>query len=110
MAKKPAAHADEPENFETDPAPPPPATQLPEPPAPPLKTIADEQRARSDEIARAGVEKWKAAHDERTDEEKAGRQVPGVAPPAPNPEGGSWQGSTRTTPPARAAQNPAAPR
>ena len=48
--------------------------------------------------------------DERTEEEKAGKQVPGVVSPAPNPEGGSWQGSTRTTPPARAAQNPAAPR
>lgn len=76
-------------------------------PQPPM-TIAEEQRARSDAIAREGVEKWKAEHDERTEEEKAGRQVPGVASPAP--EGGSWQGSTRTTPPARAAQNPAAPR
>lgn len=81
-----------------------------EPPvaAPPVTTIADEQRARSREIAAMGVEKWKAEHDERTEEEKAGKQVPGVAAPAP--EGRSWEGSSRTTPAARAAQNPAAPR
>jgi hypothetical protein len=82
--------------------------------APPVETIADEQRKRSDAIAAMGVEKWKAAHDERTEEEKAGnKQVPGVAPPAPehaSTEAGSLQGSTRTTQAARHAQNPAAPR
>lgn len=80
------------------------------PPAP-VTTIADEQRARSDEMAREGVEEWKAAHDERTEEEKAGnKQVTGVAPPAPSAEARSFEGSTRSTPAARHAQNPAAPR
>lgn len=79
----------------------------------PYPTIAEEQRARSRDIALTGVEDWKDAHDERTEEEKAGKQVPGVAPPAPehaSTEAGSWQGSTRTTQAARHAQNPAAPR
>jgi hypothetical protein len=31
----------------------------------PVKTIADEQRQRSDEVAAEGVEKVKARHDER---------------------------------------------
>ena len=74
----------------------------------PVRTIADEQRERSAEIQAEGTEKWKQEHDERSAEEKQGRQVEGVAPPAP--EGGSWQGSTRTTPQARAAQNPSASR
>lgn len=82
--------------------------------APVVETVADEQRKRSDDMAREGVEKWKAEHDERTAEEKAGnRQVTGVANPLKDPaapEGGSWQGSTRTTQAARHAQNPAAPR
>ena len=75
---------------------------------PPVRTIADEQRERSAEIQAQGVESWKAEHDERSEEDKKPHQVRGVAPPAP--EGGSWQGSTRTTPPARAAQNPSASR
>jgi hypothetical protein len=49
-----------------------------EPPAP-VKTIADEQRERSDEIQREGVEAWKAKHDERTEDDKKGRVVTGVA-------------------------------
>jgi hypothetical protein len=50
----------------------------PKPPEP-VKTIADEQRERSDEIQREGVEAWKAKHDERTEDEKKGRVVTGVA-------------------------------
>lgn len=80
----------------------------------PYPTIAEEQRRRSDEIAAMGVEAWKDANDERTEEERgAAKQVPGVAPPAPSQastEAGSWAGSTRTTQAARHAQNPAAPR
>jgi hypothetical protein len=81
-----------------------------------MPTIADEQRARSDEIASEGVDKWKAAHDERSEEEKAGNaQVPGVVPQGnpevrSSPEAKSWEGSTRTTQAARHAQNPAASR
>lgn len=86
-----------------------PDNELPPEQAPPVMTVADEQRARSREIMEMGVENWKAANDERTDEEKAGnKQVPGTAPPAP--ETGSWTGSTRTTQAARHAQNPAASR
>jgi hypothetical protein len=91
---------------------------------PPVRTIADEQRERSDQIARQGVEKWKAERDERGPDDKP-KQVPGVsprvndpgAPPPegasdpgpPPPEGASWEGSTRSTPEARHAQNRAAP-
>ena len=84
--------------------------------APPAATIADEQRARSAEMAAMGVDAWKAAHDERTEEEKAGnRQVPGVVPQGnpevrSSPEAKSWEGSSRTTQAARHAQNPAASR
>lgn len=85
-----------------------PQTQPPAGQPAPVETIADEQRKRSEEMASMGVEQWKAEHDERTEEEKAGKQVTGVASPAP--ESGSWQGSTRTTAPARAAQNPSASR
>ena len=85
----------------------PPTAAAPAAPAP-VRTIADEQRERSAEIQAEGTEKWKQEHDERSAEEKQGRQVEGVAPPAP--EGGSWQGSSRTTPQARAAQNPSASR
>jgi len=53
------------------------AEPQPKPPEP-VKTIADEQRERSEEIAREGVEAWKAKHDERTEEEKKGRPVTGV--------------------------------
>jgi len=89
------------------------AADAPAPAAQPsqsMPTIADEQRARSDEIASEGVDKWKAEHDERTEAEKAGNaQVPGVVPQG-NPEAKSWDGSTRTTQAARHAQNPAASR
>jgi hypothetical protein len=64
------------------PAAPPPSVQPTTPaakPPEPVKTIADEQRERSEEIAREGVEAWKAKHDERTEEEKKGRVVTGVA-------------------------------
>lgn len=77
-------------------------------PPPAVKTIADEQRERSAEIERQGVEEWKAERDERTEEDKQGRQVPGVR--SPQVEGGSWKDSTRSTPEARKAQNPAASR
>jgi hypothetical protein len=81
--------------------------------AQPVRTIADEQRERSDQIAREGVEKWKADHDERSPDDKP-KQVPGVSPRqndpgAPAPEGASWAGSTRSTPEARHAQNRGAP-
>jgi hypothetical protein len=64
------------------PAAPPPAAQPTTPaakPPEPVKTIADEQRERSEEIQREGVEAWKAKHDERTEDEKKGRVVTGVA-------------------------------
>lgn len=95
-----------------DPAEPPPATTLPAPHvAEPVVTIVDEQRARSDEIASMGVEAWKAAHDERDPADKP-QTVAGVSTQgdAKTLEPGSWSGSTRSTPPARAAQNPASPR
>jgi hypothetical protein len=44
---------------------------------PPVKTIADEQRERSEEIMREGLDKWKAAHDERGAEDKP-KVVPGI--------------------------------
>ena len=80
----------------------------PEPsaPAPAVMTIADEQRARSEEIQAQGVEAWKAEHDER-DPDEAQKRVPGVGPTTVP---GSWEGSTRSTPEARKAQHPAAPR
>jgi hypothetical protein len=59
----------------------PPANPAPEPAIPPpVETVADEQRRRSEEIEKIGVEKWKAAHDQRTE---APRQVEGVRPKAP---------------------------
>lgn len=106
MARKPSHPEPEPEPDEPDPPAPPPESAPP--PAAAVRTVADEQRERSEQIAGEGVEKWKAEHDERSEEDKKSHQVPGVAPPAP--EGGSWQGSTRSTPAARAAQNPSASR
>ncbi len=50
-------------------------------------TIAEEQRRRSDEMAAMGVQAWKEAHDERSDEEK--RQNPlsrGMLPPEAHPD------------------------
>jgi hypothetical protein len=83
MANQP--HPTQPAAKPATPQPPadPQAAKQPEPgkrePPPPVKTIADEQRERSDEIAREGVEAWKAKHDERTEDEKKGRVVTGVA-------------------------------
>jgi hypothetical protein len=45
---------------------------------PPVQTIADEQRERSEEIAREGVEKWKERHDQRSEEDRRMRPVTGV--------------------------------
>ena len=77
------------------------------PPEPPVQTIADEQRARSDEIQAMGIDAWKASQDTRSEAEKQPQAVPGVAPS--KAEGGSWDGSTRSTPEARKAQNRTAP-
>lgn len=74
-------------------------------PEPPVKTVADEQRERSEEIQKQGVEAWKAAHDERSPEERQGRQVPGVVHVT---DESKLKGNS--TPEARAAQHPAAPR
>jgi hypothetical protein len=41
-----------------------------------VKTIADEQRERSDAMAAKGVEAWKAEHDERGPDDK--KVVPGI--------------------------------
>jgi hypothetical protein len=46
-------------------------------------TVAEEQRRRSDEIAKVGTAKWVDDHDERAPEDRTNRQIPGVAPPAP---------------------------
>lgn len=46
-------------------------------------TIAEEQRRRSEDIAKVGVAKWVDDRDERPAEERTNRQVPGVAPPGP---------------------------
>jgi hypothetical protein len=44
---------------------------------PPVRTIADEQRERSDEISAQGIDAWKAAHDERGADDKP-KVVPGI--------------------------------
>jgi hypothetical protein len=44
---------------------------------PPVETVADEQRKRSEEIEKMGVEQWKAAHDNRPADERP-RAVEGV--------------------------------
>ena len=91
------------------PAKPPPAraeaeeTGLP----PPVKTIADEQRERSQAIEAQGVEAFKASYDER-DPDEPQRRVPGVGPTTVAAE--SAPVSTRSTPAARNAQHPTAPR
>jgi hypothetical protein len=114
MAVKPQPAKPQTRTAEPDDEPPTAAAPAPAPQS--MPTIADEQRARSDEIASEGVDKWKAAHDERSEEEKAGNaQVPGVVPQGnpevrSSPEAKSWEGSTRTTQAARHAQNPAASR
>jgi hypothetical protein len=48
-------------------------------PDPPVKTIADEQRERSEEIQAEGVERYKAKRDERDPRDRP-RTVPGVSP------------------------------
>jgi hypothetical protein len=63
----------------THPAAPAPGAPATPPPDPPVKTIADEQRERSAEIEKEGIEAFKARLDQRTEEEKAGRVVTGVA-------------------------------
>ena len=74
-------------------------------PVPPVETIADEQRARSEEIEEQGVDAWKAAHDERSPDEKP-KVVPGVSHRAVDES--ELRGNS--TPAARTAQHPAAPR
>ena len=49
-------------------------------PPPPVETVGDEQRKRSEEIEKVGVEKWKEAHDER-DPADRGKTVMGVRQP-----------------------------
>ena len=75
-------------------------------PDPPVKTVADEQRERSQQIADMGVEAFKAEGDQRDEADKP-KQVAGVSPTSV--EAGSWAGSTRSTPEARAAQRRTAP-
>jgi hypothetical protein len=64
------------------PPPPPPAkvegAKHEAPTPPPVRTIADEQRERSDEIARMGVEKYKQSIDMRSPEDRP-KVVEGVA-------------------------------
>ncbi len=73
---------------------------------PPVRTIADEQRERSDAMAAEGIDAWKAEHDERDADEKQPKVVPGVSHrPVEESE---IRGNS--TPEARKAQHPAAPR
>ena len=74
-------------------------------PEPPVETIADEQRARSEEMQKQGIDVWKAAHDERSPDEKP-KVVPGVSHRAVDES--ELRGNS--TPAARTAQHPAAPR
>ena len=101
-----------------DPLDPPRPAQLPEPPqadephepeSAPFQTIADEQRARSAEIARMGPAAYMAQFDTRDPADK-GVPVPGVgtAGDAKSVEG-TWTSSSRSTPEARSYQNRAAP-
>ena len=46
---------------------------------PPVRTSADEQRERSEEMQREGIDAWKAKHDERSADEKQPKVVPGVS-------------------------------
>jgi len=41
-------------------------------------TIAEEQRRRSADMEKEGIEAWKARHDDRSEEEKRGAAVEGV--------------------------------
>jgi hypothetical protein len=71
-------------------------------PEPPVRTIADEQRERSDQMMAIGVQAWMAQFDQR-DPSAQPHAVEGVSNTEVE-EGGSWAGSTRSTPEARAAQ------
>jgi hypothetical protein len=85
------------------PAPAPPAPTAAKPPvAEPVKTVAEEQRERSEAMQAQGVEAFKASHDERDPNERP-RSVAGVGARQAAGE------AERSTPPARAAQNKASP-
>jgi hypothetical protein len=73
-AKGARAHRKTAADFQAKPGEQPP----PLPIQPSMPTIADEQRERSAEIEEMGVEDWKAERDERSEEDKKGRVVPGV--------------------------------
>ena len=68
----------------------------------PVRTIAQEQRERSEAMQEEGVERFKAKGDDRDPNERP-RSVPGVGF---RPAAGEGE---RSTPPARAAQNKASP-
>jgi hypothetical protein len=72
---------------------------------PPARTIADEQRERSEEMLKQGVDAWKAEHDERSADEKP-KVVPGVSHRPVE----AYEARGNSTPAARTAQHPAAPR
>ena len=74
---------------------------------PPVRTIADEQRARSEDMEAEGMQAWNDQHDER-DPDRRPKQVPGVGPTSISAESAPPKGNS--TPEARTAQHPAAPR
>ena len=74
---------------------------------PPVRTIADEQRARSEAMEADGMQAWSDQHDER-DPDRQPKQVPGVGPTSISAESAPPKGNS--TPEARTAQHPAAPR
>ena len=89
------------------PAPTPPGQQPAKPAAKapvdePVRTVADEQRERSEAMQAEGVEAFKARLDERDPNERP-RSVPGAGF---RPAAGEAE---RSTPEARAAQNKASP-
>lgn len=59
-------------------------------PDPPVQTIADEQRKRSEEMEKEGVAKYVAERDERPPGERVNKPVAGV-----NPQAGSNIPSSR---------------
>ena len=90
------------------PAPTPPAQQPANPAAKatgdePVRTVADEQRERSEAMQAEGVEAFKARLDERDPDERP-RSVPGAGFRV-----AATEGAERSTPEARAAQNKASP-
>jgi hypothetical protein len=75
MTTKKSSNADAPKALEPEAEAEAPPTAAPPPPSPaqpdpPVKTIADEQRERSEEIQRIGVEAFKAKFDTRDPEAK----------------------------------------